>query len=148
MSDLDERIVSGLRELVDRAPVAADVWVETERRVREAQASPADNGRRDRHRDRGGAGLSLVCRSTGSEQHVHVATTTPETTSTTSPVTTQEDVCPVGCVGQTTADVDGDGRIDKIGLFANPPLSGDALGNSPSKIVVRVVFANGSRCRI
>ena len=27
--------------------------------------------------------------------------------------------------------------------YANPPLSGDALGRSPSKIVVKVVFADG-----
>jgi hypothetical protein len=146
MSELDERVVTGLRELVDRAPVDADVWVETERLVQ-----------RHKHRRQTMVAAAIVAivaaftvagvRSTASEDRVHVAGTTPETTSTTtsqmSSVPSGKVACPLSCIGQTTADVDGDSRLDKIGLFANPPLSGDAVGNSPSKIAVRVVFANG-----
>jgi hypothetical protein len=142
MSELDERVVTGLRELVDRAPVDADVWVETERLVQ-----------RHKHRRQTMVAAAVVAivgaltvagvGSTASEDRVHVAGTTPATTSTTSSVASGEVVCPFSCIGQTTADVDGDGHLDKIGLFANPPLSGNAVGHSPSRIVVRVVFANG-----
>jgi hypothetical protein len=71
-------------------------------------------------------------------------TTVPVTTVTTSPPTAPRvAVCPLDCVGQLTADVDGDGRPDQIGLFADPPLSGDIMANRPSKLVVRVEFADG-----
>ena len=58
-------------------------------------------------------------------------TTTPATTPTTTPVTVQSvTLCPDECVGRATADVDGDGHPDQIGLSANPPLSRDIMAKT------------------
>ena len=136
MTDRDERVVNALREFVDRAPVDAEVWAETER-----------HAARHRHR-RQAMGAALVIAlvaavaiagvvSSNSNERVHVAATVPTSTSA------SVDACPGDCVGRATADVDGDGRPDNIGLSATPPLSGDATADKPSQLVLRVVFANG-----
>lgn len=39
MSVLDQRIADGLRDLVNRAPIGADIWPETERYVTKHQQS-------------------------------------------------------------------------------------------------------------
>jgi hypothetical protein len=164
VTDRDERVVNALRELVDRAPVEAEVWAETERHVA-----------RHRHRRQAMAAAFVIALvsavaiagvvSSNSNERVHVAekvptstsattastsgpttatTTAPESSTTEAPsVVPAVDPCPGDCVGRATADVDGDGRPDTIGLSATPPLSGDPIGDKPSQLVLRVVFANG-----
>jgi hypothetical protein len=175
MSERDERMVSALRELVDLAPIEADVWADSERRV----------ARRTRRRRTMGAIAVVVVvgvvgavatgtlATTKSTKHVQVATTTPTTEragttnapttttpttatpttslaivapttlSTTPAATPTVDVCPDQCVGRASADVDGDGRLDEIGLSASPALSGDIVAGKPSALLVRVLFADG-----
>jgi hypothetical protein len=178
MGELDERVSNGLRQLVGRAPVGADVWVDTERRIERAK--------RRRQAIAAATAVAIVAvltiagvHATTSPKRVRVATpvppathattprrgvrvaptapvptpaTTPSTSRPTSTITTPTtlptasptvNVCPFECLGLATADVDGDGRPDQIGLFANPPLSGNITAGRPSKLDVRVVFANG-----
>ena len=140
MDEFDERVVSGLRELVDRAPDDTDVWAETERHIAR---------HRRRRRTIGLAAVVVALASTAavagamstrSHGSARVSATTPTTSDSTLP---NVNVCPAGCVGQTAADVDGDGRPDKIGLVATPPLSGEISAGKPSKLVIRVAFASG-----
>jgi hypothetical protein len=160
MGERDERVVNALRELVDRAPADAEVWAETERHL----------VRHKHRRQAAGAAAAIAvlsafavagALSADSKDRVRVATATPATTTspvtaapatvTASSTTTTEtpattptvDSCPAGCVGRATADVDGDGRPDQIGLFASPPLSGDITAGRPSHLIVRVVMADG-----
>ena len=149
MGDVDDRVRDGLRTLVDRAPVDAEVWVATERHV--------DRAKHHRQLMAAATVVAIVAvvgavgaHAANSHNRVRVATTTPTptTTATTTPPTVPTtsralSVCPVNCVGRATADVDGDGRPDQIGLFADPPLSKDIMANRPSKLVVRVAFATG-----
>jgi hypothetical protein len=164
VTDRDERVVNALRELVDRAPVEAEVWAETER-----------HAARHRHRRQAMGAAFLIALvsavaiagvvSSNSNEHVHVAAKVPTSTSATTastsgpttatttapepsttgapPIVPAVDACPGDCVGRATADVDGDGRPDNIGLSATPPLSGDITADKPSQLVLRVVFANG-----
>ena len=147
MGDVDDRVRNGLRTLVDRAPVDAEVWVATERHV--------DRAKHHRRLMAAATVVAIVAvvgavgaHAANSHNRVRVATITPTTTVTTTPPTVPTtsrplSVCPVNCVGRATADVDGDGRPDQIGLFANPPLSNNIMANRPSKLVVRVAFATG-----
>jgi hypothetical protein len=63
----------------------------------------------------------------------------PKTSTTTVPAPV--DACPQNCLGRATADVDGDGRPDQIGLMQTQqaPANSEAI-----KLLVRVVFANGT----
>jgi hypothetical protein len=159
MRELDDRLTRGLLDLLDRAPSDADVWATTERYVQ--------RGRRRRQM------LVVVVvaavlavfsgvalRSAGGNQQVRVATTVPHMTAGTTSVSTpttrsataipsttvsvpRVEACPAQCIGQSAADIDGDARDDRVGLFATPPLSGNLGEASPSKLTIRVVFADG-----
>jgi hypothetical protein len=159
MPELDDRVARGLHDLLDRAPSEAEVWTTTERYVQ-----------RNRHRRQMLAALvvaavlavvgGVALHSTTGSQRVRVATTVPDTTPSTAPSTKPTatsttmsppttvpsaviDACPGSCLGRTTADVDGDGKPDRVGLIATPPLSGDITAGTPSTLTIRVVFASG-----
>ncbi len=134
MDDLDRRIAVGLRKLVDRAPVDAEVWSDTSRFVRQH--------RRRRHAVAGSSVAVLVLavlaaiasQVTWSPNHVTVSG--PKSPS--SPRV--GDPCSANCIGRASADVDGDGRIDGIGYFAGRPID---FAGAPQPVVIRVAFATG-----
>lgn len=156
MRDIDDRITNGLQELVSRAPAGDDVWEDTMGYVRK------------RTRRRAAAvgvaavgiialgGLAIAHANSNDKKHPRVAinsntttvpATTPKTTPQTTPRTTPNttplvqiaDPCVSRCIGRGTADVDGDGKPDKIGYMAS---SVDQFG-SATAVDLRVAFANG-----
>ena len=168
MSEFDDRVTEGLRELVDRAPVDAEVWDETGRYVA-------------KHRRRRQAAIASVAAVTlaavgigvaanaahGSKRQVNVAhgitvpppalaTTpltshpTPKAPSTTAPRATTStiapvrlrDACPTRCIGRSDADVDGDGRVDHIGFMETK--TAPATYPAQGEVKVRVVLATGA----
>jgi hypothetical protein len=142
MPELDDRVARGLHDLLERAPSEADVWSTTERYVE-----------RNRHRRQMLAAVvvaavlavfgGVAIRSTATNPRVRVATTVPDTTPSTTMPGTVVGPCPGSCLGRATADVDGDGRPDRVGLSATPPLTGDITAEQPSRLTIRVAFADG-----
>jgi hypothetical protein len=145
MPEPDDRVTRGLVDLLGRAPADSDIWAATERYVT-----------RSRHRRQLlGATLAAVVlavfvgvatHSAAGNRRVRVATTLPDTAATSTTVAQPgppADPCRSECVGRASADVDGDGRPDDIGLTATPALSRIIEQPSNSRLTVRVAFANG-----
>jgi hypothetical protein len=155
MSELDDRISNGLHELVGRAPRGDDVWEDTMGYVR----------KHTRRRYAMAAAVAAIAVLAGvaaiananspGRKHTSVAITpttvpapttanttpktTPRTTPTTTPAVHVADPCVRRCIGRGTADVDGDGRPDRIGYMASAV---DSFG-SATAVDLRVAFANG-----